>query len=107
MEYVFLFLAIVLLSAGQVAQKFLAMKNTPLYLKGNKPLYATILFMSFGTLFWLLALITIPLSHAYPYMSVSVILVMLYAVFFLRETVNARQWFGALIIMVGLCLTSS
>lgn len=112
MEYLFLFLAIIFSSLGQIQQK----KAADILKNSRSSLLQTVLdlrvilavvYLGLGVITWIAALTSIPLSVAYPFMSISVVLIMAYAVFFLKESVKPQQWLGAGLIMLGLSLVSA
>lgn len=55
-----------------------------------------------ASLFWLLAVSKLPLSHAYPFMSLSFILVFFLSVFIFGESLNVYKIIGILLIALGL-----
>ena len=55
---------------------------------------------------WALALTRFELSHAYPFMSLSFVLVLLFGVLFLSETFTAAKAAGVLLIVAGLVIGS-
>ena len=57
-----------------------------------------------GFLFWILCLVRLELSYAYPVACSSVLFVSLFSVIFLGETVTPRMWIGTAFILVGLVL---
>lgn len=61
-----------------------------------------VLLLIFGMLLWLRLLQSLPLSVAYPMLSINFVLVTLCAQFFFGETVNRRHWLGIACIMLGI-----
>jgi uncharacterized membrane protein len=55
-------------------------------------------------LLWLKALSMTDLSFAYPFQSLSLVLITLGAIVFLKEHVTARQWSGIVLILFGIIL---
>lgn len=106
MEYVYLFMAILTLSAGQIVQKKAADQLTELSAWKNKYLLMIAPLMLLGTVLWLFALKYWPLSVAYPVMSINIILVMLYSRAFMGDVISTKQWFGVFNIVLGICLIS-
>jgi undecaprenyl phosphate-alpha-L-ara4N flippase subunit ArnE len=102
MTYVLLFFSIALSSTAQIFQK-LAATNTR---QGVAMFRSPYLWLSFfclgvGLLLWLLVLKEMPVSQAYPMLSLSYIFVMLLARKLFNETISVRQWFGAALIVLG------
>lgn len=63
-------------------------------------------FLAFGTssLFWLTALSRVPLSVAYPIVSLSYVIILGSSVLLLGERPSAVTWGGALLVMCGVAL---
>ena len=59
-----------------------------------------------GSIAWTLALTRFELSHAYPFMSLSFVLVLVFGVLFLSETFTAAKLVGVLLIVAGLVIGS-
>ncbi len=57
-----------------------------------------------SAVFWLVTLSRIPLSTAYPLVSLSYVLILSFSVLFLGERPSLAVWGGALLIMVGISL---
>jgi drug/metabolite transporter (DMT)-like permease len=57
-----------------------------------------------GAVFWLAAISRVPLSWAYPMLSIGYILILLFSAIILREHVTPLRWLGAVIICVGIVL---
>lgn len=60
-----------------------------------------------GAFAWMLALSKMPLSYAYPFLSVSFPLVVIAAAYTFGETVSVRTYIGLAIIVGGLIVASS
>jgi drug/metabolite transporter (DMT)-like permease len=60
-----------------------------------------------STVAWIIALRTLPLTHAYMFMSIGFILVPIAAHFFLGEPLTGRLMFGSLIIILGILVAVS
>lgn len=54
-----------------------------------------------ATILWMYILKHFPLSMAYPMASMSYVIAMLFAIFFLHETVAWNRWLGVGLIMIG------
>jgi uncharacterized membrane protein len=59
-----------------------------------------------GSIAWALALTRFELSHAYPFMSLSFVLVLVFGVLFLSETLTTAKAVGVLLITAGLVIGS-
>jgi multidrug transporter EmrE-like cation transporter len=57
-----------------------------------------------GAVFWLAAISRVPLSWAYPMLSIGYILILLFSAIILKEQVNPLRWVGALVICAGIVL---
>jgi len=65
-------------------------------------------FACFGlsSIFWLIVLSRVPLSQAYPMVSVAYVLTALISMVFFKETVGALRWAGIFVIVFGVYLIS-
>ena len=59
-----------------------------------------------GAISWMIALQKLELSFAYPFMSLSFIIVLVLSVFFLNESFNAYKLIGILLILLGTYVAS-
>lgn len=59
-----------------------------------------------GVFFWLYALSKVDLSYAYPFVSLSYVLVILASVFLLGEQVTPLRWLGVAAICAGVVLVA-
>lgn len=57
-----------------------------------------------GAVFWLAAISRVPLSWAYPMLSIGYVLILLFSAIILKEQVAPLRWVGALVICVGIIL---
>ncbi len=66
-------------------------------------------FILFGvaTLIWFVVLAKLPLSLAYPFMSLSYIFGLLAARYIFGETISVTRWLGVLLICFGVALVGS
>lgn len=62
--------------------------------------------LGFGMLFWLKLLETMPLSIAYPMLSINFVLVTLIGQFVYHEKTGLNHWLGVAAIMIGIFLMS-
>ncbi len=60
-----------------------------------------------ASLTWIAAITQLPLSFAYPFMSLAFLLVMLASAFFFGEAVTTQKLAGALLVVLGLYVASS
>lgn len=61
---------------------------------------------SLGVFFWLYALSKVELSFAYPFVSVSYVLVLFFSWWFLGENISLLRWAGVFSICLGVFLIS-
>lgn len=64
----------------------------------------SVLLLGIGMLIWLVVLQRVPVSVAYPMLSINFVLVALAARIIWRERLNAVQLFGTLLIVAGVAL---
>lgn len=107
--YLLLLLVSVLTCAGQLCQKQAAVSWQSLPLAGRwrvtlRWLILACLAMGGGMLFWLVVLQRLPLSVAYPMLSLNFIFITLCARFFFAEPTSSRHWAGVASIMLGILL---
>lgn len=102
---------VMLLSAGQVLFKF-ASEKIDIQGKGvifglllNIPFIFAIIVYGIATISWILVLKTTPLRIAYPFAALAFIVVPLFAAIFLGEPLRWTTFAGALLIIVGVCLS--
>jgi transporter family protein len=57
-----------------------------------------------GFLLWALCLSRLSLSYAYPVASTSVLLIAVFSVVVLGETISPRMWAGTVLVLVGIVL---
>lgn len=60
----------------------------------------------FGGLAWMAAMTKLELSYAYPFISLSFVLVFMFSVYLFNETVTAPKVLGMLLIIAGIIVTS-
>ena len=108
--YLALFLSIILTSTAQILQKLAADKSKQLDESGQKQFLSPFVLLSLACLglallLWLVVLSVMPVSQAYPMLSLSYIIVMLLARWIFKEQIPWQRWFGAALIMLGIsCL---
>ncbi len=101
-----------LLAAGQML-----FKKAGLELRGNSlgagvmrvlaepALYAALALYGFATLLWIWILSRVPLSRAYPYVALGVVLVPFASTLLFGERVRPGFWFGVALIVAGIVIT--
>lgn len=62
--------------------------------------------MGVGALIWLYVLSKVPVSTAYPFVSLSFVFILLLSKFILKEKVPLRRWGGVLFIIVGVVMVA-
>jgi len=110
-----LLLAVVLLSTSQVLQKVgaarhLAGKQKPsewIAALFSPELLGAIACIVAGTALWLAVLYRMDVSRAFPFLSLTTVLVMAASRFLLREPVSWHRWAGVLLIAGGIALVAS
>lgn len=105
-----LFLSIILTSTAQILQKFAAnqsvqSENSAEIQSLNYFVLLSMVCLGFALLLWLVVLSVMPVSQAYPMLSLSYIIVMLLARWIFKEQIPWQRWLGAAFIMLGIsCL---
>ncbi|MGP1924664.1 MAG: 4-amino-4-deoxy-L-arabinose-phosphoundecaprenol flippase subunit ArnE [Arsenophonus sp. NEOnobi-MAG3] len=69
-----------------------------------KWLLIAIILLAIGMIFWLNLLQILPLSIAYPMLSINFFIVTLIGKFVYKEKISIKHWIGVFIIMVGVIL---
>ncbi|WP_277850582.1 4-amino-4-deoxy-L-arabinose-phosphoundecaprenol flippase subunit ArnE [Moellerella wisconsensis] len=105
-QLLLLLLVSLLTCAGQIAQKQAVVCWQGKSVSAIKWLVLALLLLGFGMLFWLKLLETMPLSLAYPMLSINFVLVTLIGQFVYHEKTGKQHWLGVLAIMVGILLMS-
>ncbi len=105
-----LILVSLLTCAGQICQKQAVIcwgKKTP-YKTSLVVVWlvAAMLLLGAGMLFWLRLLQFLPLSIAYPMLSINFVVITLIGQFLYKEKVGLKHWIGVLAIMSGILLMS-
>ncbi|HGJ5873125.1 MAG TPA: 4-amino-4-deoxy-L-arabinose-phosphoundecaprenol flippase subunit ArnE [Arsenophonus apicola] len=67
-------------------------------------LVIAIILLALGMLFWLKLLQILPLSIAYPMLSINFVIVTLIGQFIYQEKISIKHWVGVFIIMLGIVL---
>ncbi|WP_431222574.1 4-amino-4-deoxy-L-arabinose-phosphoundecaprenol flippase subunit ArnE [Serratia sp. L9] len=110
MAYILVILVSLLTCAGQLCQKQAALawqqaaeRRLSITLRW---LAVALLLLGLGMLIWLNVLQRLPLSLAYPMLSLNFVLVTLAARWLFNETTTLRHWSGVALIMLGILLMS-
>ena len=117
MGYFYIFLTLIFTVYGQLILKW---RLNSLILPQNivdqilfllKSIFDPYIFSSFFSAFlasitWMLALKEFELSKAYPFMSLSFVLVLLISFLFLKESISVQKIFGCILIIVGIIVIS-
>ncbi len=101
-----------LLTAGQLAFKGVALRaasasslrGTALNLSHDALFGLTCILYLGSMVFWIWIISRIPLSIAYPFASISILLVPLASAFVFQEPLNRRYWVGLAMLIAGLVL---
>jgi drug/metabolite transporter (DMT)-like permease len=114
MEYLLIFASLCFTLGGQLLQKLAANKaeslSTPphflhrLFLQHET--WWAIISLGIATLIWLLVLFYMEVSKAFPFLSLSFVVILLISRFFLNETVSKQRWLGVAFITLGIALVS-
>ncbi|WGO82554.1 4-amino-4-deoxy-L-arabinose-phosphoundecaprenol flippase subunit ArnE [Arsenophonus apicola] len=107
-HFLLLIIVSLLTCFGQVCQKqavvywqsFLPSKKSLAF----KWLVIAIILLALGMLFWLKLLQILPLSIAYPMLSINFVIVTLIGQFIYQEKISIKHWVGVFIIMLGIVL---
>lgn len=102
MSYLLIVLASLLSCGGQLCQKQATCKRSACHLSGWLALSAVLL--GCAMLLWLLVLQRIPVSVAYPMLSLNFIFITLAARFIWHERVSLRHWLGVVLIIAGISI---
>lgn len=120
MKYAYIFLTILFTVSGQILAKWRLSslsENMP-YTVISKMLYLLVLpfkdigvlfvyiFAFLASLFWFMTLNKMPLSVAYPYMSLAFLAVIFISAILFKETLNIWTFVGAFFLVIGLFFLS-
>ncbi len=105
-DYLLVLVVSVLTCAGQLCQKQAAQIG-----KGNvgrvlRWLALAVCLLGLAMLLWLRVLQQLPLSIAYPMLSLNFVLITLSARWIFKEQIDRRHWVGVGFIMLGIALMS-
>ena len=94
----------VITCAGQLCQKQAAQVSADGMARVLRWLGLAVLLLGIAMLLWLRVLQLLPLSQAYPMLSLNFVLITLCARWFFHEYVDGRHWCGVVLIMSGIAL---
>ena len=100
-------LGAVLASLGQVSFKWGAAGRLALAEFANPWIMLGLLLYLAGTLAWIRALATVPLTVLYPFTALTYVMVNLLAVVLLGESLSLRGVAGSALVLLGLLLVAS
>lgn len=118
MSYVYILLTILLTVYGQIAIKWKVLKAGALpeplpekisflmHLMLNPWIISALLAALLASVFWMAAMTKLQLSHAYPFMGLTFVLVLLASGFFFQEPVTMLKVAGVVLIVLGLVVAS-
>jgi multidrug transporter EmrE-like cation transporter len=118
MSYFYIFMTIMLTVYGQITIKWQVLKagSLPeplpekavflLHLMLNPWIVSALLAALLAAVFWMAAMTKLQLSHAYPFMGLTFVLVLLASGFFFQEPINAYKTVGVVLILLGLVVAS-
>jgi undecaprenyl phosphate-alpha-L-ara4N flippase subunit ArnE len=104
--YFFVLVVSILTCAGQLCQKQAAQVGGDSFRPALRWFVLAIALLGLAMLFWLRVLQQIPLSIAYPMLSLNFVLITLCARWIFKENVDRRHWMGVGFIMLGIALMS-
>ena len=67
-------------------------------------LYFALIVYGTATIFWLYLLQRIPLSVAYPFGAIAMVLVPIFSVYLFGDKLNINYWFGMTFIIIGISI---
>lgn len=118
MSYFYIFMTIALTVYGQIAIKWQVLKvgSLPealpekvaflLYLLLNPWIISALLAAFLASVFWMAAMTKLQLSHAYPFMGLTFVVVLLASGFFFNEPITPFKIAGTTLIFIGLLVAS-
>ncbi|MGC6386732.1 4-amino-4-deoxy-L-arabinose-phosphoundecaprenol flippase subunit ArnE [Ewingella sp. S1.OA.A_B6] len=104
--YLLVLVVSILTCAGQLCQKQAAQIGNGNVGRVLRWLTLAICLLGFAMLLWLRVLQELPLSIAYPMLSLNFVLITLSARWIFKEQVDRRHWIGVGFIMLGIALMS-
>ena len=68
--------------------------------------FVALIVYGLATFYWLYLLQKIPLSLAYPFTALAMVIIPVLSVFLFKENVNLSYWIGVLLIFLGIIIIS-
>ncbi|MBK9161555.1 MAG: EamA family transporter [Nitrosomonadales bacterium] len=118
MSYFYIFMTIALTVYGQIAIKWQALKAGALpealpdkiafllHLLLNPWVISALAAAFLASVFWMAAMTKLQISHAYPFMGMTFIIVLLASGFFFQEPVTPLKMAGTALIFLGIVVAS-
>lgn len=100
-------LGAVLGALGQICFKYGADGRGSLSELINTWIALGVLLYSFGTVLWILALSTAPLTKIYPFTALTFVLVNIFGILMLGERLSGNAMVGVALILIGLLLIAT
>ncbi len=101
-------LTLAMLACGQVlfkqASAHLSFSRPASFFSGT--LILALFVYGAATLLWLAVLARVPLSAAFPFYGLTFLLVPAFAWWLLNEPIKPQVWFGAVVILIGVVISS-
>ena len=115
MSYLYLFCTVLLISLGQIAQKLAARELTLgngfrtaiVSLTSSLHLWLAMLALGLGLASWLLALVELDVSRAYPILGSSFVVTTVLSALILGEHISRNRWIGVGLISIGVAVMVS
>jgi undecaprenyl phosphate-alpha-L-ara4N flippase subunit ArnE len=115
MSYLYLCVTVLLISLGQISQKLAARelrlgegpRTALVSLTGSRHFWLALLALGFGLVSWLLALVELDVSRAYPILGASFVVTTVLSALILEEHVSRNCWIGVALISFGVALMVS
>lgn len=118
MSYFYIFMTIALTVFGQIVIKWQVLKvgslpeSTPekigflLHLLLNPWIVSALAAAFLASFFWMAAMTKLQLSHAYPFMGLTFVIILLASGFFFHEPITTLKVVGVALIVLGLAVAS-
>jgi drug/metabolite transporter (DMT)-like permease len=111
-EYLLIFLVVILTSTGQVLQKLGAdrgLKNATTFSQVISALFQweiilAVICLASAVIIWLMVLYMMDVSKAFPFISLGFVVVLFTARFYLHEAIPWTRWLGVIFIVAGISL---
>ena len=105
-EYIQLLFVVILMSLGQILFKYAANDSNKYFGVLNIKLILALTVYLFSAFLWVYILRAIPLKTAYPFVALAFIIVPFLASIFFGEILSWNNYLGALIILIGVIITT-